>query len=665
MSTEQPTVTLRQVAETLGVSIRAVQKRARSEAWHEHSAPSDSRAKCMLVASLPEPIQVALRVASNVTLGDEDESRFAPAWDRFNGSSELLRRVAHRRVSALREVASLCRKGKTVSEARREVADRLTQENVRGASVATLIRWTSTVDGTPMKHWPALLLPVKPGKARERASCESTCWEWYKGHYLTRSRPSHAETYRRVRELAKANGWSVPSARTLRRRIDAEVSRNVQIAMREGTRGLRGTLPTRERDASVFACGQAVNGDGLKFDRLWVRFPDGEVINSATGWFWQDIRSRRILAWRLDKTENTDLFRLATYDLTGICAPEHVYLDNTRVAANKVMTAGAKSRHRFKRKPEDGKGLLERLGMEVHFTNPDSESGNPGAKPIERAFGIGGLHDKVATNPKIDGKGFSKATAIDFALLQEVVAIEVARHNAQDGRRTKDCGGILSFDDAWRDGLSERPPRVYSSAQRQLMLLSLELVTIKQNGMIVLDAGKSRYGRNSYWCEQSCNLAGHRVAAHFDPGNLSAGIHVYSLEGEYLFPVDHLPGAAFNDSESARQDGKWRRRQIKATKKAGEAAALIDAQEREKLYSTALKATQSTKEGPPAASSVVAAHFQRPIDPIRDAVRAKQRPADRDGSESPKHVVDLDAYLKRIQEQQIEQNAWRYVHDQK
>lgn len=660
MNAVMPTVTLREVARAQGVTVRAVQKRAKRENW------TLFRPGCIALPDLPEDAQTAVLSALPADMTDEGATdgaavAAADAWAAFNEASDARKAIARRRLAALAEVDDLRRRGMGLSAARHAVAARSRAEGMRDISVSSLKRWAAAIEGVRRKDWLALLLPAKPGKPRDRARCDDLCWDWYKGHFLSRSQPSHAETYRRVVEIAKAKGYAVPSEDTLRRRMDAEVPLAVQIAKREGAQALARILPSRERDASVFACGQAVNGDGLKFDRLWVRFPDGEVINTATGWFWQDLRSRKVLAWRLDKTENTDLFRLATYDLTGVCAPEHVYLDNTRVAANKVMTAGNGNRHRFKHDPEDGMGLLAMLGMHVHFTNPDKESGNPGAKPIERAFGIGGLHDKVATHPMLEGKGHSKATAIDAALLAEIVAIEVARHNAQSGRRTAECGGILSFDDVWRDGLAARPPQVYTKAQRQLLLMSREVVTIRQDGGIVLAAGRSRHGRNRYWCEQACQFIGQKVAVHFDPANLSDDVHAYSLDGRYLFAAQHLAARAFNDTESARQDAKWKRRQIKAIKAAGDAAALRDAQERAKIYG---EATAAPAPGPQrdtdASSAVVAGRFQRPVQPARDAEREAHRLA-RTGTDdaAAARVTGLDEFLKRVQEAQIERDAWK------
>ncbi len=173
------------------------------------------------------------------------------------------------------------------------------------------------------------------------------------------------------------------------------------------------TYPAQRRDKSGIRAVEIVCGDGLKFDSTWVDWGDGEVINTSTGWFWQDVRTGYIMAYRLAQTETMDLFRLATYDLTGICLPRVVQVDNTMVAACKAMTGGMKGRKRGKDRPGDPEGLLKSIGVErIQWTNPDKVTGNPGAKPIERSFGIGGIHKLVRTNSCFHGHGYSKKTAV-------------------------------------------------------------------------------------------------------------------------------------------------------------------------------------------------------------------------------------------------------------
>lgn len=637
---------------------RRVRARAEAAGWQSRPRRERGGGREYPLSSLPTATQAALLLRSGTTEAPAPASaarahgairrvgaaEIAAAWERFEIAATTLRAEAERRVIALVAVLALIAQGMPVLRAREVVAAQMVAEGVKGASPASLARWQAQVGAAPRSDWSALLLPAYAGRTAT-AECDPNAWDFYKGHYLTRQAPSHESAYRRLGEVAVQHGWVFPSAKTLKRRLESEVSRIVIVLRRQGVEAAARLVPTLQRDALGFAAGEAVNGDGLKFDRLWVRFEDGEVLNTSTAWFWQCVRTRKVLAWRVAKTENTDVFRLATYDLTGICAPRYVFVDNTRVAANKVMTAGAAGRHRFRADPEDGLGLLLMLDMEPHFTNPDKETGNPGAKPIERAFGIGGLHSELATNPRLVGRGYSAATAIPVEELRAVIAEEVARHNARSKRRTQACRGVLSFDQAWEEAVAQQAPRVLSERQRRLLLMSREVVTAdSRTGTLTLRAGRGPQGANRYWCEALAEQAGRKVAVHFDPENLAADVHVYSLAGAYLLTAQRMASSAFNDTVTAREHAKFKERLVKARKKAADAETRMSDLERAALYDASH--TEAAAPPPVAAGNVVSPVFQRTPDPARDAEQQ------RTGTDDARSASVLDSFLQRIQERQ-------------
>lgn len=593
--------------------------------YHYSSLPDRARAAYLVRHRQSKPAPVVEPVP-------QDE-----AWASYELLSDNLKAEAQHRLTVLTAVETLVENGiGRVAAVEMVGAD-------ADASPATIRRWVAMVKGVERRNWLPALAPRYVGKT-DRAECDPRAWDWYLGQFLTRRGPSHADTYRRLEDIAAVEGWVIPSGKTLERRVETDIDPLTVVLMREGMEALTRRLPKQRRDETVFAAGEAVNGDGLKFDRLWVKFPDGEILNTATAWFFQDLRTRKILSWRLGKTENTDLFRLATYDLTAVCAPTIMYIDNTRVAANKLMTAGAENRHRFKKGDHDGVGLLLALGIDPRFTNPDKETGNPGSKPIERAFGIGGIHDKVATNPSLIDRGYSKATAITSEELHAVIAHEVARHNAQAKRRTAVCRGLLSFDQAWEEATASITFRRFSERQRRLLLMVREVVTVSQTGEIAIDAGRGAFNRNRYWSEAAASLAGKKVVAHFDPEDLHAGVHVYSLDGRYLFETADMTSHAFNDTEGGREWNKNRARMVKATKKSAEAASRMSKLERERIYAAASKAREAEAADPaPTAPSgtVVAAHFRQLPDPSRDAVAARPEIEDTPG------IIDFAAMAAR------------------
>ncbi|MGZ8171847.1 MULTISPECIES: transposase domain-containing protein [Methylobacter] len=439
------------------------------------------------------------------------------------------------------------------------------------------------------------------------ADCSPAAFEYYVQLYLHRRQPSFKDCHRRTEGMAKQMGWTLPGEATMRRRIEAEYSSSIITFMREGPEALRLLTPFQVRDKTVFRAGEAVSGDGLKFDKLWTVWPDGEIINTSTAWVWQDLYSGKIVAWRLGKTESTDLFRLATFDLTGQFLPSYLQVDNTRVAANKMMTGGAEGRHRFGNQPNDPLGMLLMLGMDVHFTDPDHTIASPGSKPVERAFGIGGLHSKVAENPKIRDRGFSKATAITSDELRDAIAYEVIRHNAQEKRRSPVCGGVMSFDQAYEKSFVSWAPRVATQAQRRLLMLAIEVVKANSNnGMVTIKAGKSQLGSNRYWCETLNEYRGQSVGVFYDPDDLTKDVDIYSLDGKYLMTAQYEPSVGFTDKDAGSVYLKRTKRINKLVKKQA-----VEVKAIQKLHNDKLPAL-SEPEAPE--SKVVTGLFNKPLD---------------------------------------------------
>lgn len=500
-------------------------------------------------------------------------------WEWANTRTQKLRDEGIRRAGLLRQVDALLHSGQKMS-VRRALA--FVAEHT-GEFEPTLRRWwykgagRGQINQFPYADWPALLIPSYAG-CTVRKEIPPQAWDWFVAQYLTRSQPTFSDTYRRVTEAAEANGWgTLPSEDTFKRRLE-EIPAAQRIYLREGAEALAKIYPPQRRDRSMLTAGEIVNGDGLKLDRLWVRFPDGEILNTVTGWYWQDVYSGKVMAYRLAKTENTDVFRLSTYDLTAICAPRIAIIDNTKVAANKAMTGQAKNRHRFHSRPDDPMGLLPMLGIEPQFTNPDKEMGNPGAKRIERAFGKGGLHEMIATNPRFRDRGYSQKTAIDFDELQEVTAFEVARFNARAGRQDAVCRGVLSYDQAFEESFSKSEVRRLSESQRSLLLLMPEVATCdKQTGEIALKAASGPWGKHRFWDEALVNFMGRKVVVYYDPENLAKDVSVHTLDGRFITTAQHKADMpVITSTADSREWMKEKGRYIKSNKKASKALSRMD-----------------------------------------------------------------------------------------
>ena len=319
-----------------------------------------------------------------------------------------------------------------------------------------------------------------------------------------------------------------------------------------------------ERDRSCFHALEAINGDGHKWD-VWVRWPDGSVHRPMMVGF-QDLYSNKMLSWRFDKTENRELIRLALGDIVetfGI--PDHVYFDNTRAFANKWLTGGAKHRYRWRLRDEDPIGICEQIGMEVHFTLPYAGQ----SKPVERAWRD--MASDVAKAPAFAGAytGNSPVTkpynygeaAVDLEVFELVVGQEIAEWNARQGRRTRVAAG-RSFDEVFAESYEAASTliRVAGPEQKRLWLLAAEGVTAsRENGEVKLLG-------NRFWAEFLVEHRGQKLIIRFDPQNVLAGLHVYSLAGAYLGFADVWEAAGFADANAAREHARARNTYLKAAK---------------------------------------------------------------------------------------------------
>ncbi|MFA0000467.1 transposase domain-containing protein, partial [Vibrio lentus] len=102
--------------------------------------------------------------------------------------------------------------------------------------------------------------------------------------------------------------------------------------------------------------------------------------------------------------ENTDSIRLSLMDVCEkFGVPKELTLDNTRAAANKWMTGGVPNRYRFKVKADDPLGIIPMMNIKLHWSSVILGKGHGQAKPIERAFGVGGLEEYIDKHPLCRG----------------------------------------------------------------------------------------------------------------------------------------------------------------------------------------------------------------------------------------------------------------------
>lgn len=520
--------------------------------------PSRAKRKLMLNQRRAEPEEPRAEAKASIA---RDER-----WDWYERLPAARRKQAEERLAALKAVNDLVMSGKERDVAMMHVAAEIK------ASLRTLYNWAGLVHGVRRDDWLPYLMPRHAGRQADTDNCSPEAWEWFKGNYLRQSGLSAAHCYRQLKTVAAKHGWTIPSRKTLERRI-AALDETTRTFLRHGEQALKKMYPAQERDRSVLHALEAVNADGHKWD-VFVRFPDGEICRPCMVGF-QDIYSGMILSWRVDKSENKAAVRLAFGDLVetyGI--PDHVVFDNGRNFASKWITGGSPTRYRFKVKDDEPQGVVTELGCTLHWATPFHGQ----AKPIERAWRD--FAQNIARDVRFEGAWTGNTVAakpenygnaaVPLDTFLEVVSEGVIEHNTRLGRRSKICAGD-SFAGTFAASYQVAPIRQASPAQRRLWLLPAESVTARRpDGALYL-------ADNRYWAEFLVNHIGQKLVMRIDPQALHQPAHVYRLDGAYLGAAPCIEAVGFFDSDAARSHARARNEYLRAAKAMAKAERKLSA----------------------------------------------------------------------------------------
>ena len=482
---------------------------------------------------------------------------------------------------------------------------------MEGHGARTIWSWFQMIEGISAHDRLAYLAPRnRAAEKRARAKeCSPEFFEVLKSDYLRLEAPPFTDCYRRATRVAKEKGLDILPERTMRRHLDAQVSRVTQVLARQGVDAVKRLFPSQVRDKTCLQALQAVNADFHKFD-VFIRWPSvaGEpgLVTRPQMVAFQDIYSGRILAWRIDQTPNSTAVMLCAGDMIeawGI--PEHVLLDNGREFAAKAITGGAATRFRFKVKEDDIPGLFTALGCTIHWATPYSGQ----SKPIERAFRD--MCQSIAKDPRLAGAYTGNTVmakpenygsrAVDLEEFLKVVSEGIEEHNARENRRSEVAFG-RSFNAVFDESYATAPIRKATEAQRRLWLLGAEgLRADAKSGMV-------RFQGNEFWEPWLTEFAGHRVVIRFDPADLWSGVHIYAQDGAYLGHADCRLKVGFFDMDEARIHARARGAWLKAQKAEVEAHRTLSAMQLGMTIDA-----MSTAPAPKPEAKVVRAQFGKPL----------------------------------------------------
>ncbi|EEI1617890.1 transposase [Salmonella enterica] len=547
--------------------------------------PVDVRAALLLSRGCVETSRgaIELRRPQPQTAAEYDRVQLWQCWER---ASESQRERAKKWLNAVTLAAELIDASISVQTAFNSVASEL---NINATTLRDRYYGAQAFD---RKDWAPVMLDKRAGKqvTVKKAEYDESAWDFLLADYLRNEAPTLFKCYERLQLAAKEHGWRIPTYKTALRRIN-KLDKAMVVACREGEHALMRLLPAQQRTIADLATLQWINGDGYQHN-VFVKWFNGEIVRPKT-WFWQDVKTRRIIGWRCDMTENMDSIRLSFMDVIkkyGIPKDFHITIDNTRAAANKWLTGGVKNRYRFKVREDDPKGLFVVIGGNIHWTSVVAGKGWGQAKPVERAFGVGGMEEYIDKHPALAGaytgpnpqaKPENYASrAVDAELFLQTIAEGVAMFNARIGRDTEMCEGRYSFDQVFERDFPNTIVRKPTEEQLRMFLLPAEAVTVKFNGEFTLHAGGSLLNqKNRYHNAALMGISPRKVVVRFDPQNLHGNVYCYTLDGRFLCAASCIEKVGFGDTQAAREHGLAKKQLRKATKALVKATIKKDALE--------------------------------------------------------------------------------------
>ena len=588
--------------------------------YHWRLFPSRAQTELLKAVAAPEP----------ETLSASQDRAATWAW--FDALPKSVKDVAADRLRVIQTVEQL-----DGALGRFLAVDTVARQEA--VSARTLWNWLSMVGSVDIADRLAYLAPRHRAAQpkRDRATCSREFLDWLKADFLRLGEPSFQSCYDRVVMACDDRGLAVLSPRTARRWMNENVPRVTQVYARQGLSGLQKCFPPQIRDRSMLTAMEAVNADCHKID-IFVKWPGIDKPVRPQIIAFQDLYSNKILSWRVDLDPNKVAVMSAFGELIetwGI--PKHCLFDNGHEFANKWLTGGVPTRFRFKVRDQDPLGVLPMLGIQIHWATPAHGQ----AKPIERGFRD--FADRIALDPRFAGAYVGNrpdakpedygSRAIPRDEFLRVLDEGIRAHNARQGRGADTAKG-RSFDDTFAESYAKDRIRKATAEQYRLWLMGQEVRRLHRTH------GALTMFRNGYWADWMNEYAGERIVARFDPENLHAGVHIYTLDGEYLGQAACREKVGFFDLVGARLHAKAQRQRRKAEKQ------ILDAMRPVSVQDFAAVLDQSTQpETPLVAAKVVdlgAARIRQPLFarevPVPDTTRdaeltvlqvdfASQRPA--------------------------------------
>jgi hypothetical protein len=566
---------------------------ARLEAIQQLPVPDDDRR----AVARQTRTTLKRRPGALPALTQEQSEAAHSAFERMHNS---VQEEALRRTGAMLKLASLDASTPLMERYRITAAE-------TGRSVGSLRRWHQATKHLSRGDWAPALAPAWGSAAPAKAELSDAAWQFILSEWACQSQPALKPIYRRAQREAAAQGWSLPSYKTIQRRI-ADIPAPQRACLREGEKGLDRFYPPMKRDYATLRLHQLWCSDGRKAD-LFCEWPDGYVGRPIVV-AWQELRSRKLMGWAIGRTETAELARLAFHHAAhaGRAVPEFAYLDNGRAYAAKEMTGGQATRNRFKINDGDPLGILTLFGIEAIWATPYHGQ----SKPIESYWNTIAQAERCkafagswcGNRPDAKPEEFARR-AVPIGEYQACVGEAIEAKNAQPHRGSGMDG--RSPNEVYAALLHRTEVRVPTERQLRLCLLAVESVTLdKAHGFSVLG--------NRYWAEGLAQLDRAQVyQARYNPADMSEPVALYA--GRKLLAVVPLwQEGDFRSRTAAKEHARARNAFKKAQREQAKALQDIDRTRRSWEPGEAATRAVIVGDGAPVAAPKVAQPVRLPVE---------------------------------------------------
>lgn len=362
-------------------------------------------------------------------------------------------------------------------------------------------------------------------------SINDTVWGIFTAYYMTQHRLS-AENCRNktaavCREYYPELVDGIPSARTFRRRVNAEIPKAVVCFAREGEKKfLDNYMEYAERSLKNVKCNDIWIADNHTLD-FFTLSDDGKVHRPSITTY-QDAKSGVIVAAELCDHPNSDttLLSLRSAALNGFGLPFGVYFDNgAEFLASDVAGRGHRKKSQWQKDDDYPLQILTLLGISMTNAIPE----NARAKPIERFFNTFKEHYSKSVESYCRGKPderpeeckqlIKEGKLITDEELRKLLPEFIRGHNCEPyGGKERQFKNKRRID-VWNEAVMSGDIEFRTSDEANLRLLMRRTTgyqQIKRNGVYITVAGVKRW----YNDKNTILHIGEEVFVRYDPADL-------------------------------------------------------------------------------------------------------------------------------------------------